>query len=187
MPSQSRVLKIVRNVLLILAALVAAFFLLVVPWFFTAMITHHQFHYPDPNDGKTPKSYNLDFRWIEFTSPDGIPLKGWYIPAEGTARGTIVYCHGLNRTRIEMLPDAVFGHSLGYNGVLFDLRHQGTSGGAITTLGLSGTVGCGRSGALRSRTAAGGASGGGVGCVDGRLLSADGGGRIAGYFRGYFR
>ena len=61
--------------------------------------------------------------------------KGWYIPAEGTARGTIIYCHGLNRTRIEMLPDAVFGHSLGYNGLLFDFRHQGGSGGDITTLG----------------------------------------------------
>src|SRR5208283_2775196 len=57
------------------------------------------------------------------------------IPAQGVARGTIVYCHGLNRTRIEMLPDAVFGHSLGYNGLLFDLRHQGMSGGDITTLG----------------------------------------------------
>ena len=135
MLSSSRILKIVRNVLLILAALLAAFFLVFVPWLFTAMITHHQYHYPDPNDGKTPKSYNLDFRWIEFTSPDGILLKGWYIPAEGTARGTIVYCHGLNRTRIEMLPDAVFGHSLGYNGLLFDFRHQGMSSGTITTLG----------------------------------------------------
>jgi len=134
-PSRSRILQIVRNVFLIMAALVAAFFLIVVPWFFTWMITHNQFHYPDPNDGKTPISFNLDFRWIGFTSPDGIPLKGWYIPAEGAARGTIIYCHGLNRTRIEMLPDAVFGHSLGYNGLLFDLRHQGMSGGAITTLG----------------------------------------------------
>ena len=135
MPSRSRILKIVRNVLLILAALVAAFFFIVVPWFFTGIITHNQFHYPDPNDGKTPKSFNMDFRWIEFTSPDGVFLKGWYIPAEGAARGTIIYCHGLNRTRIEMLPDAVFGHSLGYNGLLFDLRHQGMSGGTITTLG----------------------------------------------------
>jgi alpha-beta hydrolase superfamily lysophospholipase len=129
------VLKIVRNVFLILAALVAAFFFIVVPWFFTSMITRNQFHYPDPNDGKTPISYNLGFRGIEFNSPDGISLKGWYVPAEGAAHGTIVYCHGLNRTRIEMLPDAEFGHSRGYNGVLFDLRHQGASGGAITTLG----------------------------------------------------
>jgi fermentation-respiration switch protein FrsA (DUF1100 family) len=34
-----------------------------------------------------------------------------------------------------MLPHAVFGHSLGYNGLLLDLRHQGASGGDITTLG----------------------------------------------------
>jgi fermentation-respiration switch protein FrsA (DUF1100 family) len=126
---------ILRNVLLILAALVAAFLLIIVPWFFTGVATRRQFHYPDPNDGKTPISYQLSFRWIDFTSPDGVRLKGWYIPAEGTARGTIIYCHGLNRTRVEMLPHAVFGHSLGYNGLLFDLRHQGMSGGAITTLG----------------------------------------------------
>jgi pimeloyl-ACP methyl ester carboxylesterase len=134
-PSPSRLLKIVRNVLLILATLIAAFFLIVVPWFFTSIATHRQYHYPDPNDGKTPTSYNLPFQWIGFPSLDGIPLKGWFIPAEGTARGTIIYVHGLNRTRVEMLPDAVFAHGLGYNGVLFDLRHQGMSGGAITTLG----------------------------------------------------
>ena len=135
MASASRILRIVRNVFLILAALVAAFLLIFVPWFFTSIITHGTFHFPDPNDGKTPTSYKLKFSSVNFTSPDGIPLKGWYIPAEGTARGTIIYAHGWNRTRIEMLPEAVFGHSLGYNGLLFDLRHQGMSGGAITTLG----------------------------------------------------
>jgi fermentation-respiration switch protein FrsA (DUF1100 family) len=134
-PTQSRVLNIVRNVFLMLAALVALFLFVLIPWFFTSVITQRQYHYPDANDGKSPKSYNLDFRWIAFTSVDGIPLKGWYIPAEGTARGTIIYCHGLNRTRIEMLPHAVFGHSLGYNGLLLDFRHQGASAGDITTLG----------------------------------------------------
>ena len=196
MPSRSRILKIVRNVLLMLAALVVAFILdaLALCYSFVRPLVlrlHRspidQFHYPDPNDGKTPKSYNLDFRWIEFTSPDGIPLKGWYIPAEGTARGTIIYCHGLNRTRIEMLPDAVFAHSLGYNGLLFDFRHQGMSGGAITTLGYQERLDV--LGAVRyaARTGACGAAGGGVGCLDGRCLGADGGGRIAGYFRGHFR
>ena len=112
------------------------FFLVVVPWFFTALITHRQYHYPDLNDGKTPIMLPpSDSAGLPSPRSDGIPLKGWYIPAEGTARGTIIYCHGLNRTRIEMLPDAVFGHSLGYNGLLFDFRHQGGSGGAITTLG----------------------------------------------------
>ena len=135
MPTQSRVLGIIRNVLLIVAGLAAIFFFIVIPWFFTSVITHRQFHYMDPNDGKTPKSYNMDFQWVEFKSLDGITLRGWYIPAESPARGTIIYCHGLNRTRIEMLPDATFGHSLGYNGLLFDFRHQGMSDGKITTLG----------------------------------------------------
>ena len=74
MPSLSRVLQIIRNVVLILAAFVAIFFLVVVPWFFSSIVTRRQFHYLDPNDGKTPISYHLNFSWIEFTSRDGIPL-----------------------------------------------------------------------------------------------------------------
>ncbi len=118
-----------------LAALVVVLFLTLVPWFFTSIVTTSRFHFPDPNDGKTPKSFGLDFRWVEFPSEDGILLKGWYIPARGEARGTIIYCHGHNRTRVEMLPEAVFAHSLGYNGLLFDLRHQGLSEGEVTTVG----------------------------------------------------
>jgi pimeloyl-ACP methyl ester carboxylesterase len=123
------------HVLLVLVVLGTVFVFLVVPWFLTRILTGRRFHYPDPNDGKTPISYGLNFRWIEFQSPDGILLKGWYIPAPGNARGTIIYCHGLNRTRTEMLPRAVFAHGLGYNGLLFDFRHAGQSGGETTTLG----------------------------------------------------
>jgi len=133
--SRARVWQIVRRVLLSLLGLLAAFFLIFVPWFFTHIVTTGQYHYPDPNDGKSPKSYGLDFKWVEFRSADGIPLRGWYVPAGGEARGTIIYCHGLNRTRIEMLPMAAFGHELVYNGLVFDLRHQGASGGKVTTLG----------------------------------------------------
>lgn len=104
-------------------------------WYFTARAVHSRFNYFDKNDGKSPESYQLDYRWAEFTARDGVRLKGWYIPAAGTPRGTIIYVHGLNRTRVEMLPKAVFAHSLGYNGLLFDLRHHGISGGDTTTLG----------------------------------------------------
>lgn len=135
MASRKRIRRIARNVLLILAGLALLFFLVVVPWFFTHLITYGRFHYADPNDGKTPKSYGMDFRWVGFRSPDDIALEGWYIPASGQPKGTIVYCHGLNRTRIEMLPDAQFGHTLGFDGLLFDFRHQGRSAGKITTLG----------------------------------------------------
>ena len=127
--------RIVRTIILILLALVALFFLVVVPLFFTEIITARRFHFHDPNDGKTPQSFGLDYHDIEFHSRDGILLKGWYVPAGPDARGTLIYCHGQNRTRVEMLPMEVFGHSLGYNGLLFDFRHAGQSGGKIGTLG----------------------------------------------------
>jgi alpha-beta hydrolase superfamily lysophospholipase len=132
---RAKIWRIARRVFLVLAVLVAAFFFIVVPWFFTHILTRGRFTFPDPNNGKTPKSHGLDFRWVEFRSVDGILLKGWYVPATGEPRGTIVYSHGLNRSRVEMLPKAKFGHGLGYNGLLFDLRHSGQSDGDITTLG----------------------------------------------------
>ena len=135
MVSKRRIWQIIRNVILTLAVLVAGFLFLFVPWFFSNLGTEGRFHYPDPNDGKTPISYGMNFKWVEFPSSDGILLRGWYVPASSEARGTIVYCHGLNRTRIEMLPMAAFGQQLGYDGLLFDFRHQGASGGGLTTLG----------------------------------------------------
>jgi fermentation-respiration switch protein FrsA (DUF1100 family) len=127
--------RIVRRVLIILVFLVAGFFLGFVPWFFSHIVTRGRFHYPDPNDGKSPTSYGLNARWVVFQATDGVALKGWYVPVEGPPRGTIVYCHGLNRSRVEMLPRAQFGHEIGYNGLLFDFRHHGQSGGDLTTLG----------------------------------------------------
>ncbi|MEJ2008902.1 MAG: alpha/beta hydrolase [Acidobacteriota bacterium] len=127
--------RIIRNIILVLLGLVAVFFLVVVPLFFTYLITSARFHFPDRNDGKTPQSYSLSYQSVEFHSSDGILLRGWYVPGGPDAHGTIVYCHGRNRSRVEMLPMAVFGHSLGYNGLLFDFRDSGKSGGKIGTLG----------------------------------------------------
>ncbi len=133
--------RLFRNTLLALLGLFLVFSLVIVPWFFTNIITTARFHFPDPNDGKTPLSFGLPFQDIEFHSSDGILLKGWYVPAGEKARGTIIYCHGHNRTRVEMLPMEVFGHGLGYNGLLFDFRHSGESGGKIGTLGYQERLG----------------------------------------------
>ncbi len=124
-----------RNILLGLLGSFLLFALVVVPWFFTGVVTTRSYHFPDPNDGRTPRSFGLQYHDIEFHSSDGILLKGWYVPAGPHARGTIIYCHGHNRTRVEMLPMEVFGHRLGYDGLLFDFRHAGESGGTMGTLG----------------------------------------------------
>jgi fermentation-respiration switch protein FrsA (DUF1100 family) len=133
--AKHRIGRIIRYVLLFFLAVFLLFFLVVVPWFFTHLITRGRFHFHDPNDGKTPLSFGLPFQSIEFHSSDGILLKGWYVPGGVNPHGTIIYCHGQNRTRVEMLPMEVYGRSLGYNGLLFDFRHSGESGGKIGTLG----------------------------------------------------
>ncbi|MGH9355843.1 MAG: alpha/beta hydrolase [Terriglobia bacterium] len=110
-----------------------------VPWFLTNIVTRSHYHYHDPNRGKTPAAFGMAFQKIQFKSRDGILLKGWYvaaaIPKGGQPRGTIVYCHGFQRSRVELLPMAAFGHQLGYDGLLFDFRHQGESGGKISSIG----------------------------------------------------
>ena len=80
------------------------------------------------NAGLTPASFKLAFEDIAFQASDGVPLKGWWVPAPG-ARGTVVLVHGLNRSRIEMVKKVPFLHGAGWNALLFDLRHHGASGG----------------------------------------------------------
>lgn len=139
MPKGRRTWKIIRWFLVLLATLVLTFFLVVVPLFVATIFTTNRFHFPDPNDGKTPQDFGMPYHSIEFQSSDGIDLKGWYMPAgeaaPGAAAGTIIYAHGQNRTRIEMLPMAQFAHGLGYNGLAFDLRHAGASGGQVSSGG----------------------------------------------------
>lgn len=131
-----RVLKWVAGILVLLLVI---FFYGLVPWFFTGFVTKNNFKFRDLNNGKTPASFGMQFQNVEFKSRDGILLKGWYAPASvakgGQPLGTIIYCHGLHRSRVEMLPMAVFGHQLGYNALLFDFRNHGASGGTITSLG----------------------------------------------------
>ncbi len=132
-----RVRKVLRRLAILFASLIAIFFFVVVPGFFSQLITHGGFNYPDPNNGKAPISYGMQSEWAEFQATDGVTLRGWYVPAPSPARGTVIYCHGLNRSKVEMLPKAQFGHSIGYNALLFDVRHHGQSGGGVTTLGYN--------------------------------------------------
>jgi len=107
----------------------------VLPYFLAGQVTGGQFRFNDrENAGLTPASFSLPFEEIAFTSSDGVPLKGWFVPA-AQARGTVVLVHGLNRSRIEMVKKVPFLNKLGWNAVLFDLRRHGESGGTARTLG----------------------------------------------------
>lgn len=139
MAEHRKLKKVIKWVIGILAVVILVLLYGVVPWFLTKFVTTNSFHFRELNAGETPESLGMSFRDVEFESSDHIALKGWYVPAalpgDAGAKGTIIYCHGLHRSRIEMLPMAQFGHSLEYEGLLFDFRNHGQSGGNVTSIG----------------------------------------------------
>ena len=124
-----------RRALLFLLGLVFLFVFGWVPYYLAGIATTRRFQFPDKeNAGLTPASFELASEDVDFASPDGVPLKGWWVPTKD-ARGNAVLVHGLNRSRIEMVKKAPFLHAHGWNVLLFDLRHHGESGGTTTTFG----------------------------------------------------
>jgi fermentation-respiration switch protein FrsA (DUF1100 family) len=89
--------------------------------------------------GRTPADYKLKFERVAFDS-GGTPLAGWYVPSSLAApRGVIVLCHGVDSTRLALLPKAALLHHAGYAVFLFDFRARGESGGSRCTLGYRET------------------------------------------------
>ncbi len=106
-----------------------------VPYWLGGVATTRRFQFPDKeNAGLTPASFQLPFEDVSFRAPDGVTLQGWWVPAP-RARGSVVLLHGLNRSRIEMVRKVPFLHEHGWNALLFDLRHHGTSQGERSTFG----------------------------------------------------
>lgn len=78
-----------------------------------------------------PGKFGLQAENVSFSATDGIPLRGWWITAEGPSRGTVIVAHGINGNRSDMLPRAAFLVRDGYNALLIDLRDHGESGGTF--------------------------------------------------------
>ena len=106
-----------------------------VPYWLGGIATTRRFQFNDKaNNGLTPASFNLPFEEVTFQAADGVPLKGWWVPAPD-AKGTVVLIHGLNRSRLENVKKVPFAHEQGWNALLFDLRHHGASGGDVSGFG----------------------------------------------------
>ncbi|MBE7200643.1 MAG: alpha/beta fold hydrolase [Parafilimonas terrae] len=88
----------------------------------------------------------MDFEDVAFPSQDGVPLKGWFIPAAGPGPGpAIVFVHGWPWCRmgnqqndrfgdlpggkpVHLMPLARAYHDAGYNVLMFDMSGFGDSG-----------------------------------------------------------
>ncbi len=75
-----------------------------------------------------------DYQHVEFSTPDGLTLQGWYVPPRN--RAVVIFLHGHGSNREQLTLDASLLVREGYGALLFDARNCGQSEGTITTFGL---------------------------------------------------
>ena len=94
------------------------------------------FFHPDGRDYTTPQRLGLASRDLRLASGDAT-LHGWWLPAEGAARATVVHAHGNAANIGNHLPLVAWLPAAGLNVLLFDYRGFGRSTGKPT---LDGAV-----------------------------------------------
>jgi alpha-beta hydrolase superfamily lysophospholipase len=132
--ARSKLRRWLPRIAISIAVIVLLMLFVVFPIAASFLITNSRFRFPERGP-KTPEAVSLEVKPAEFMSADGVPLKGWWNPGEPT-KPVIIYAHGLNRSRLEMLERGAKSNHRGYGVLLFDLRNHGESGRAYTTLGI---------------------------------------------------
>jgi dienelactone hydrolase len=84
----------------------------------------------------TPADRGLGHEDVEFATPDGVRLSGWYIPSRN--RAAVALLHGAGSTRSAVLSHAEVLADAGYGVLLFDARGHGRSGGTAMDAGWYG-------------------------------------------------
>jgi dienelactone hydrolase len=93
---------------------------------------------PTEVDDRTPAYLDLPFAEAAFTTADGVPLSGWYIPSTNGA--AVAVLHGSGSTRSGVLDQAAALARHGYGVLLYDDRGHGRSGGAGMDFGWWGDL-----------------------------------------------
>lgn len=129
-----------RRILKRIAISVVAIFLILVygvmPWGLATLITGAGTRPMDRRLTETPATFGAEFKDVEFRTSDGVTISGWLLPS-GDKHATIIYSHGLFRSRRELLERAVELWRRGYGALLYDSRNHGESGPARVTLGYN--------------------------------------------------
>jgi len=101
---------------------------------FTATGCSGLFFHPsrDMQEGPAVKQFN--HRDVVFPSSDGIPLHGWYFPAEN-ARGSILVLHGNAQNLSTHVNSVLWLVKEGFNIFIIDYRGYGWSGGETDLAG----------------------------------------------------
>src|SRR6266852_9763877 len=106
-----------------------------------------------------PSEQNLVYEEVTFPALDGVPLEGWFIPADGSEKVIIanhpmgfsrsgipthlepwrsIWSSSGNAFEVNFVPDYKILHDAGYNVLVYDLRNFGLSGAANGGIASSG-------------------------------------------------
>ncbi|HTG17190.1 MAG TPA: alpha/beta hydrolase [Blastocatellia bacterium] len=129
-----RWLRILKRVIIILLILVAVLVFGVFPYWFSSVITQAGTRPRDRQLTETPANFGAQFKDVEFETSDNVKISGWLLPSRDK-HATIVYSHGLFRSRRELMERAIDLWKLGYGALLYDARSHGESGKARVSMG----------------------------------------------------
>jgi fermentation-respiration switch protein FrsA (DUF1100 family) len=87
------------------------------------------FYHPDRTVYDTPERHGLRYEEVSFRSKDGTALSGWFVPAVGTPRGTVIHFHGNAQNMTAHFSFVSWLPAEGFNLFVFDYRGYGRSEG----------------------------------------------------------
>ena len=84
---------------------------------------------------RTPDQLGLTYQEVRFSADDGVELYGWFLPAKGSATGTIMQLHGNAENISTHFGSVAWMPARGFNVFVFDYRGYGASEGLPTLEG----------------------------------------------------
>ncbi len=94
------------------------------------------FYHPDHVQYTTPAEAGQKYEDVYFTSRDGTRLHGWFVPAVGKPKATVVHFHGNAQNLSAHYPLVYWLPREGYNVFTFDYRGYGESAGEPSRQGI---------------------------------------------------
>jgi len=127
--------KIFKRTLFSLLLFLPVFIFLITPVILSYGVSSFGTRPPERLLTDTPADYGSNYIDVEFPSRDELMLRGWLMEGEET-KPTIIFGHGLFRSRREGLERGSALNKLGFSVLLFDVRNHGESEGEATSLGF---------------------------------------------------
>lgn len=93
------------------------------------------FYYPSSTVHYTPDEFSLAYEDVTFETSDGLKLSGWFLPAQGPPKGTVIHFHGNAENITAHVTLSLWLVWQGYNVFIFDYRGYGKSEGKVTRAG----------------------------------------------------